>query len=74
MWQMGSKSSDRNIGQLPMDAPTPVGVQRQYSGTLGKNRQLPARVSVNAVTQDASCPLDWRLFVPVGCQKVGRGR
>jgi SRSO17 transposase len=41
-----------------------VGVQRQYSGTLGKTANCQLGVSVNAVTEQASCPLDWRLFVP----------
>jgi hypothetical protein len=63
MWQMGSKSSDRNIGQLPMYAPTRWGAA-PVLGHAGQDRQLPAGVSVNPVTQDASCPLDWRLFVP----------
>ena len=30
----------------------------------GQDRQLSAGVSVNAVTEQASCPLDWRLFLP----------
>jgi SRSO17 transposase len=41
-----------------------VGVQRQYSGTLGKTANCQLGVSVNAVTEQASCPLDWRLFLP----------
>jgi SRSO17 transposase len=39
-------------------------VARQYSGTLGKVGNCQIRVSVSAVTDTASCPLDWRLFVP----------
>jgi SRSO17 transposase len=39
-------------------------VQRQYSGTLGKTANCQLGVSVNAVTEHASCPLDWRLFLP----------
>jgi DDE superfamily endonuclease len=39
-------------------------VQRQYSGTLGKTANCQLGVSVNAVTEHASCPLDWRLVVP----------
>ncbi|MET4781331.1 IS701 family transposase [Glaciihabitans sp. UYNi722] len=39
-------------------------VARQYSGTLGKIGNCQIGVSVHAVTDDASCPLDWRLFVP----------
>src|SRR5215208_5285803 len=36
---------------FPKDGSCPVGVQRPYSGTLGK-------------TAHASCPLGWRLFLP----------
>jgi SRSO17 transposase len=39
-------------------------VQRQYCGTLGKTANCQLGVSVNAVTEQASCPLDWRLFLP----------
>ena len=41
-----------------------VGVARQYSGALGKVASCQIGVSVNAVTDRASCPLDWRLFLP----------
>jgi SRSO17 transposase len=41
-----------------------VGVARQYSGTLGKIGNCQIGVSINAATDDASCPLDWRLFIP----------
>jgi SRSO17 transposase len=41
-----------------------VGVARQYSGALGKVGNCQIGVSVNAVSDEASCPLDWRLFVP----------
>lgn len=40
------------------------GVARQYSGTLGKVGNCQIGVSVNAATEDASCPLDWRLYIP----------
>jgi SRSO17 transposase len=49
---------------FPKDGDWSVGVQRQYSGTLGKTANCQLGVSVNAVTEAASCPLDWRLFVP----------
>jgi SRSO17 transposase len=49
---------------FPKDGPCSVGVQRQYSGTLGKTANCQLGVSVNAVTEHASCPLDWRLFLP----------
>jgi SRSO17 transposase len=49
---------------FPKDGECSVGVQRQYSGTLGKTANCQLGVSVNAVTEQASCPLDWRLVVP----------
>jgi SRSO17 transposase len=49
---------------FPKDGEHSVGVQRQYCGTLGKTANCQLGVSVNAVTEQASCPLDWRLFVP----------
>ena len=41
-----------------------VGVGRQYSGTLGRVDNCQVGVSVNAATDRASCPLDWRIFLP----------
>jgi len=41
-----------------------VGVARQYSGTLGKIGNCQVGVSVSAASEAASCPLDWRLFLP----------
>jgi SRSO17 transposase len=49
---------------FPKDGDHSVGVQRQYSGTLGKTANCQLGVSVSAVTEQASCPLDWRLFLP----------
>jgi SRSO17 transposase len=49
---------------FPKDGSCSVGVQRQYSGTLGKTANCQLGVSVNAVTEHASCPLSWRLFLP----------
>jgi SRSO17 transposase len=49
---------------FPKDGDHSVGVQRQYSGTLGKTANCQLGVSVNAVTEHASCPLSWRLFLP----------
>src|SRR5690625_587186 len=46
------------------DGPASPGVARQYSGTLGKVGNVQIGVSVHAVTDVASCPLDWRLFLP----------
>jgi SRSO17 transposase len=41
-----------------------VGVARQYSGTLGKVANCQVGVSIHAATDQASCPIDWRLFLP----------
>jgi SRSO17 transposase len=49
---------------FPKDGDCSVGVQRQYSGTLGKTANCQLGVSVNAITEHASCPVDWRLFLP----------
>ncbi len=49
---------------FPKDGPASPGVARQYSGSLGKVANCQIGVSVHAVTDAASCPLDWRLFIP----------
>jgi SRSO17 transposase len=49
---------------LPKDGCCSPGVARQYCGALGKTANCQVLVSVNAVTDRASCPLDWRLFLP----------
>lgn len=46
------------------DGSASPGVARQYSGTLGKVGNVQIGVSVHAVTDAASCPLNWRLFLP----------
>jgi len=43
-----------------------VGVAPQSCGALGKVANCQVGVSVHAVTDQASCPLDWRLFLPEG--------
>src|SRR4051812_959906 len=49
---------------FPKDGLASPGVARQYSGTLGKVGNCQIGVSICAVTDAASCPLDWGLFVP----------
>jgi SRSO17 transposase len=39
-------------------------VARQYTGTAGKVTNCQIAVSISMVTDTASCPVDWRLFVP----------
>jgi SRSO17 transposase len=51
---------------FPKDGLASPGVARQYSGTLGKVANCQIGVSVHAVTDAGSCPLNWRLFLPAG--------
>jgi SRSO17 transposase len=41
-----------------------VGVAPQSCGALGKVANCQVGVSIHAATDQASCPLDWRLFLP----------
>src|SRR3982750_4093748 len=49
---------------FPKDGAASPGVARQYCGTLGKVGNCQIGVSIGAVTDAASCPLNWRLFLP----------
>jgi SRSO17 transposase len=51
-----------------------VGVARQYSGTLGRVDNCQVVVSINAAGDRASCPLDWRVFLPPGWDGDGERR
>src|SRR3954462_15818515 len=51
---------------FPKDGVASPGVARQYSGTLGKVGNCQIGVSICAVTDVASCPLNWQLFPPEG--------
>jgi SRSO17 transposase len=51
-----------------------AGVARQYSGTLGKIGNCQIGVSINAAGERASCPLDWRLFLPAEWEQDGERR
>lgn len=42
------------------------GVAAQYCGALGKTANCQVAPSVHLVTDVASCPVNWRLFVPEG--------
>jgi SRSO17 transposase len=46
------------------DGPASPCVSRQYTGTAGKVTNCQIAVSVHAVTDTCSAPLDWRLFMP----------
>src|SRR3954471_4442191 len=49
---------------FPKDGNMSVAVAPQYCGALGKQANCQVAVSVHAVSDTASCPLQWRLFVP----------
>ncbi|MFJ7182350.1 IS701 family transposase [Streptomyces massasporeus] len=49
---------------FPKDGRMSVAVARQYCGALGKQANCQVAVSVHAVSDTASCPRQWRLFVP----------
>ncbi|MGK3111335.1 IS701 family transposase [Streptomyces antimycoticus] len=49
---------------FPKDGRMSVGVARQYCGALGKQANCQVAVSVHAVSDTASVPLQWRLFLP----------
>ncbi|WP_316765154.1 IS701 family transposase, partial [Streptomyces herbicida] len=49
---------------FPKDGQMSVGVAPQYCGALGKQANCQVAVSVHAVSDAASCPLNWRLFLP----------
>src|SRR5687768_17515093 len=56
---------------FPKDGAASPGVARQYCGSLGKVGNCQVGVSVHAVTDAASCPLSWRLFLPAGWDDAG---
>jgi SRSO17 transposase len=49
---------------FPKDGRMSVGVAPQYCGALGKQANCQVAVSVHAVSDTASVPLQWRLFLP----------
>ncbi|MYV99958.1 IS701 family transposase [Streptomyces sp. SID3343] len=48
----------------PKDGRMSVAVAHQYCGALGKQANCQVAVSVHAVSDIASCPIGWRLFLP----------
>ena len=49
---------------FPKQGRMSVGVARQYCGALGKVGNCQIGVSISCVTAQASCPIDWRLYLP----------
>jgi SRSO17 transposase len=60
---------------FPKDGKRSPGVQRQYSGTLGKIGNCQIGVSLHAVSERATLPLGWALYLPKdGCADPERRR
>src|SRR5258708_19555501 len=51
-----------------------VGVERQYSGTLGKVGNCQVAVSLHHVGEQGSTVLGWRLYLPESWTKDGKRR
>jgi SRSO17 transposase len=49
---------------FPKDGKRSPGVKRQYSGTLGKIGSCQIGVSLHAVSEHATLPLGWALYLP----------
>ncbi len=49
---------------FPKDGKKSPGVKRQYSGTLGKIGNCQIGVSLHAVSEHATLPLGWALYLP----------
>jgi SRSO17 transposase len=49
---------------FPKQGAHSVGVERQYSGTLGKTGNCQIAVSVHHVGEQGNAPLGWRLYLP----------
>ncbi|GGR59856.1 hypothetical protein GCM10010236_10760 [Streptomyces eurythermus] len=62
--QIGPEAWAVDDVSFPKDGRMSVGVTHQYCGALGKQANCLVAVSVHAVSDTASCPLNWRLFLP----------
>lgn len=51
---------------FPKQGTHSVGMERQYSGTLGKTGNCQVAVSVHHVGEQGNAPLGWRLYLPEG--------
>ncbi|WP_405961414.1 IS701 family transposase [Streptomyces sp. NBC_00024] len=49
---------------VPKDGRMSAGVAPQYCDALGKRANCQVAVSIHAATDTASCPLQWRMFLP----------
>jgi len=59
---------------FPKQGKHSVGVERQYSGTLGKVGNCQVAVSLHQVGEQGSAVLGWRLYLPESWTKDGKRR
>lgn len=59
---------------LPKSGTESVGAAHQWCGALGKQAVCQSAVSLHAVTDAASVPLDWRLYLPASWADPGDER
>jgi SRSO17 transposase len=59
---------------FPKQGTHSVGVERQYSGTLGKTGNCQIAVSVHHVGEQGNAPLGWRLYLPESWTKDAERR
>ena len=59
---------------FPKQGTHSVGVERQYSGTLGKTGNCQVAVSVHHVGEQGNVPLGWRLYLPESWAKDAERR
>jgi SRSO17 transposase len=59
---------------FPKQGKHSVGVERQYSGTLGKVGNCQVAVSLHHVGEQGSAVLGWRLYLPENWTKDGKRR
>jgi SRSO17 transposase len=59
---------------FPKQGKHSVGVERQYSGTLGKVGNCQVAVSLHHVGEQGSAVLGWRLYLPEGWAKDNKRR
>ncbi|MET8214012.1 IS701 family transposase [Streptomyces sp. NPDC005373] len=62
--QVGPQAWAVDDVSFPKDGKMSVAVAHQYCGALGKQANCQVAVGVHAVSDTASCPLQWRLFMP----------
>jgi len=59
---------------LPKQGTHSVGVQRQYSGTIGKIANCQVAASLTIATRTEHVPVDFALYLPRAGPRIHRGR